>query len=86
MSILSFPHFFYERVNLNEPSFDILISLPQLEFHGKYNLKAKIALVLIQGQGELVGVAGESFSHHLKKIIYLTPFNFFQITTKLALD
>lgn len=31
-----------------------------MEFHGKYNLKAKIALVQIGGQGDLVGVAGKS--------------------------
>lgn len=42
---------------MNEPSFDFIISLKRLEFKGKYNLKTKIAVVLIQGQGDLVGVA-----------------------------
>lgn len=43
---------------MNEPSFDFVISLPRLEFNGKYNLKTKIAVILVQGQGDLVGVAG----------------------------
>lgn len=38
-----------------------------MEFHGNYNLKIKIALALIQGNGELVGVAGKSFRKPLNK-------------------
>lgn len=52
------------RVNLHEPSFDFILSLPKLEFNGKYQLKTKIAIVLIQGQGDLVGVAGKFISFY----------------------
>lgn len=43
------------RVNLQNTTFDFIITLPRLEFTGKYQLKLRILLLDIQGKGDMRG-------------------------------
>ncbi|CAG9803576.1 unnamed protein product [Chironomus riparius] len=45
------------RVDLGEPMFDFLISLPRLEFKGKYDLKAVIGALPVDNRGDMIGIA-----------------------------
>ncbi|CAO1354932.1 unnamed protein product [Diamesa tonsa] len=43
------------RANLQETTFEMLLTLPKLEIAGKYDIKMKILLVDFNGQGDLQG-------------------------------
>ncbi|CAO1371807.1 unnamed protein product [Diamesa hyperborea] len=43
------------RANLQETTFEMLLTLPKLEIAGKYDIKMKILLVDFNGQGDLEG-------------------------------
>lgn len=49
------------RVNLENTTFDLLLTLPKLEFEGKYDLKMKILVLDIVGNGDMQGVFGKEF-------------------------
>lgn len=52
----------YYRVNLNEPTFEFLISLPRLEYKGKYDLKVILGVVPATSAGDIIGIAGRILS------------------------
>ena len=39
--------------------FDFLISLPRLEFKGKYDLKAVLGALPVDSRGDMIGIAGK---------------------------
>lgn len=49
------------RVNLENTTFDLLLTLPKLEFVGKYDLKMKLLVLDIVGNGDMQGVFGKDF-------------------------
>lgn len=48
----------FDRVNLDNTTFEFILTLPKLEFVGKYNVKMRI-LIDFAGAGDMNGIFGE---------------------------
>ncbi|CAO1314672.1 unnamed protein product [Diamesa serratosioi] len=48
------------KMNLQNTTFEIIISLPRLEFTGKYNIKIRVLVVEFNGNGDMKGVFEKS--------------------------
>lgn len=52
------------RSNASNLSFDLLLTLPRLDFTGKYFMKLNILLLDIQGRGNMRGYCGKFRTIH----------------------
>lgn len=51
----SLMQFFFNRANIDDITFDFITILPKLDFKGKYNLKVKVSIFDLSGQGDVRG-------------------------------